>query len=150
DRKKNLEGLMQAVQMVRAKNRGIVLDIAGDGDPTYVAQLRAKARDLGIEENVRWRGHLDGKTKDDVIATASAFALPSYSENFGIAVVEALAAGLPCLVSRGVAIASDIERVGAGIVTGTAPAEIARGLELLIGESTNKLAMSSAARELAR
>ena len=87
--------------------------------------------------------------KRDLLASASAFVLPSYSENFGLAVAEALAAGLPCVVSRGVALSAEIEKAGAGIVVGTMPEDIAAGLERLMGDRTGLSVKSTAARTLA-
>ena len=72
--------------------------------------------------------------KRGLLASASAFVLPSYSENFGLAVAEALAAGLPCVVSRGVALSAEIEKAGAGIVVDTTPEDIAAGLERLMDD----------------
>ena len=83
------------------------------------ATLQALARDLAIDDHVNWLGYVDGDRKRDVLAAASAFVLTSYSENFGVAVAEALAAGLPCVVSQGVALSAEIEKSGAGIVVGT-------------------------------
>ena len=110
DPKKNIEGLLKAIQLVRMKKLKVNLTIAGDGDPGYIAKLQAFARLLRIAEYVRWIGYVDGEQKKEVFAGASAFVLPSYSENFGIAVAEALAAGLPCLVSRRVALSDQSKR----------------------------------------
>jgi glycosyltransferase involved in cell wall biosynthesis len=149
DQKKNLESLLQALRLVRAKSLDVTLKIAGDGDPKYVAALQLLARDLAIERHVDWLGYVEGDRKQDILASASAFVLPSYSENFGIAVAEALAAGLPCLVSRGVAISNEVEKANAGIVTGTAPDEIATGIERLLTGRQEIAAMSAAAHALA-
>ena len=149
DRKKNLDGLLQALRLVLSKYPNVTLNIAGDGDPKYIDTLQSLARCLAIDDHVNWLGYVDGERKSDVLALASAFVLPSYSENFGIAVVEALAVGLPCLVSRGVAISHDIEKAGAGIVIGTAPDDIATGIERLLGDESRLAAMSMAARALA-
>ena len=92
---------------------------------------------------------MEGDKKSEVLAAASAFVLPSYSENFGIAVAEALAAGLPCLVSRGVALSDEVEKAGAGIVVGTTPEDIAAGLERLMGDRSGLSVKSTAARTLA-
>ena len=149
DPKKNIEGLLQALQLVRVKNLNVTLNIAGDGDAKYIAALQTLARDLAVDDRVNWLGYVEGGKKSEVLATASAFVLPSYSENFGIAVVEALAAGLPCVVSRGVALSDEVEKAGAGIVVGTTPEDIAAGLERLMGDRTGLSVKSTAARTLA-
>ena len=149
DRKKNLEGLLEALRLIRARNPKLTLNIAGDGDPNYIVALQSLARRLTIDGQINWLGYLQGARKREVLESASAFVLPSYSENFGIAVAEALAAGLPCLVSRGVAISDEIEKAGAGVVTGTTPEEIATGLERLLGDPSGMASISAAARTLA-
>ena len=121
DRKKNLEGLLQGLRIVLSRNPKVILDIAGDGDPQYVALLQSFTRNIGVDSHVNWLGYVDGERKAEALAAASAFVLPSYSENFGIAVVEALAAGLPCLVSRGVSISDEVAKAGAGMMIGTSP-----------------------------
>jgi glycosyltransferase involved in cell wall biosynthesis len=149
EQKKNLESLLQALRLVRTKNPNVTMSIAGDGDPKYVAALQSLARDMSIEPHVNWLGYVKGDQKNGVLGAASAFVLPSHSENFGIAVAEALAAGLPCLVSRGVALSVEVEKAGAGIVIGTAPNEIAAGVEKLLAQPGEIVAMSMAARALA-
>jgi glycosyltransferase involved in cell wall biosynthesis len=149
DPKKNIEGLLEAMRLVLSDKRNVVLNIAGTGDPKYIDTLQALARDLAISDNVRWLGYVDGDKKRDVLATASAFVLASFSENFGIAVVEALAAGLPCLVSRDVAISDEIDGARAGIVVGTTPAEIAAGIEKMLSYECDLPTMSAAASALA-
>jgi glycosyltransferase involved in cell wall biosynthesis len=149
DQKKNLEGLLQGLRIVLSKNPKVTLDIAGDGDPQYVALLQSFARDMAVDSHVNWLGHVDGERKAEALAAASAFVLPSYSENFGIAVVEALAAGLPCLVSRGVAISDMVATAGAGLVIGTSPSDIAAGIEKLLSDDSGISTMSPAARALA-
>jgi glycosyltransferase involved in cell wall biosynthesis len=149
DPKKNLEGVLQALPLVLAKKLDVTLSIAGSGDPQYIKSLQSLTRDLAIDNHVNWLGYVEGERKSDILATASAFVLPSYSENFGIAVVEALAAGLPCLVSREVAISGEIDKAGAGIVVSTAPREIAAGIEKILGNERGITEMSVAARALA-
>ena len=149
DPKKNIEGLLRALQLVRAKNLNVTLNIAGDGDARYIAALQSLARKLSIEAHVNLLGYVEGDKKSEVLAAASAFVLPSYSENFGIAVAEALAAGLPCIVSRGVALSDEIEKAGAGLVVGTTSQDIAAGLERLMGDRSGLSVKSTAARRLA-
>jgi glycosyltransferase involved in cell wall biosynthesis len=66
---------------------------------------------------VYWPGFLSGGAKLDALAEAEMFVLPSYSENFGIAVIEAMAAGVPVIVTDQVGICREIEEGGAGLVT---------------------------------
>jgi glycosyltransferase involved in cell wall biosynthesis len=79
-------------------------------------QLEAQAKALGIEERVHWTGMLEGDSKWGAFRSAEAFVLPSHQENFGVAVVEALACGLPVLISDKVNIWPDVVADGAGIV----------------------------------
>jgi len=85
-----------------------MLAIAGDGDEQYVASLKAQAVQLGLADDIVWAGFLSGSDKLSAFAAGKVFVLPSHSENFGIALVEAMAAGLPCLTTHGVAVAEGI------------------------------------------
>ncbi|ROZ66353.1 glycosyltransferase [Ramlibacter sp. WS9] len=149
DPKKNLEGLLDAVALVRQDMPGLRLVVAGSGPPDYVAALRRRASERGIGPQVTWTGHLEGAMKAAAFAAADVFVLPSYSENFGIAAAEALAAGLPCLVGEGVAIADDVVQAGAGLATATDAQAIADGLRRIIAQS-RCAPMSLNARTLAR
>jgi glycosyltransferase involved in cell wall biosynthesis len=149
DPKKNLEGLLRALPMVLRRHPGAKVSIAGEGAPAYVSGLKSLARELGIDASIDWLGYVESERKTAAFATATAFVLPSYSENFGIAVVEALAAGLPCVVSRGVAISREIQGANAGVVTGTDAASIAAGIVETLNSRSGYEAMSAAARSLA-
>jgi glycosyltransferase involved in cell wall biosynthesis len=149
DRKKNLEGLLQALTVLVSRHPKLTLDIAGDGDPDYVLSLKTLAAALHVSDRVRWHGHLDGQHKTDILANATAFVLPSFSENFGIAAVEALAAGVPCILSREVAVHEEISRGNAGVAVGTDPASIAAGIDSLLTNKLEYRALRSAALKVA-
>lgn len=84
------------------------------------------------------------------LAGAQAFVLPSFSENFGIAAAEALMAGLPCVLGRGVAIAAEVEAAGAGWVTLPDAQHVAEALrQALAMSSDQRTVMARAARDLA-
>lgn len=64
-----------------------------------------------------WAGMIKGKIKWQALTVADAFVLPSHQENFGIAVIEALAVGTPVLITNRVNIFNEIADAGAGLVS---------------------------------
>lgn len=114
--KKNVPLLLRALASDAIALRAVELTIAGDGDPRYRTELKAMARELGLTSRVRFVGHVVGEEKRRALADADCFILPSAHENFGLAVAEALAAGLPVIVTPGVALAPNVVAAGAGLV----------------------------------
>lgn len=115
--KKNVPLLLRALAARRHTSRPVELTIAGDGDPAYRAELVRQAERLGAGSHVRFLGHVEGDAKRQALADADCFILPSAHENFGLAVAEALGAGLPVIVTPGVALSREVSRAGAGLVT---------------------------------
>jgi glycosyltransferase involved in cell wall biosynthesis len=115
DPKKNIEALIDAMVLSNTLKQSTVLVIAGNGAPAYVDSLKARAAAAGVADHIVWLGHVEGAQKSAALAIADVFVLPSFSENFGIAAVEAMLAGLPCVLGQGVAIATEIARAGAGL-----------------------------------
>ena len=112
--KKNIPMLLRALASSAAP---VELTIAGGGEARYRAELEGMARSLGLTERVRFVGHIEGDAKRRALAEADCFILPSAHENFGIAVAEGLGAGLPVILTPGVALASQVAAAGAGLVT---------------------------------
>ena len=146
DQKKGLDLLLPAFAQVRKSHPDALLVIAGDGPPEYRARLEVMARDLGISDEVLWTGHLEGVLKLAAFAAATLYVLPSYSENFGIAAVEALAAGVPSVLSSGVAIASLVEAHGGCITTTQGATPIAEKLILLLSDDNERAKVAKNAR----
>jgi len=88
--------------------------MAGPHDHAYGYKMMALTRKLGLSERVTWTGMLAGDLKWGAIYNADAFVLPSHQENFGIAVAEALACGVPVLISNKVNIWREIVEDHAG------------------------------------
>ncbi len=149
DPKKNLEGLLRGLSHLSIYHPRLSLDVVGSGDSKYIADLKALAAKLGLGDRVRWHGYLADQAKEDVLSGATALVLPSLSENFGLAVAEGLAAGLPCIVSRQVGVAEDIGRAGAGILVGIEPRSIAAGINQLLVDRHRYTQMRAAALRLA-
>ena len=95
--KKGLEMLLEALKDVDA----LSLKIAGGGDAAYVQSLKDLATSLGLNERVSFLGTVFGEEKWQEIRKSDIVVLPSYSENFGLIVAEALASGTPVLTTTG-------------------------------------------------
>jgi glycosyltransferase involved in cell wall biosynthesis len=107
DPKKGVDLLLQAYAKLIANSPNAHLVIAGSGPEDYVEELKTMAGLLGISHRMTWAGQVSGTQKLSALAGAALFVLPSYSENFGIALLEAMAAGLPCISTPGVALAQE-------------------------------------------
>jgi glycosyltransferase involved in cell wall biosynthesis len=125
------------------------LVIAGEGEAGYRAALERTAAGGPAAARIRFVGWLSGEAKRDCLSRAAVFALPSFQENFGIGLLEALARGVPAVVSRGVNLATSIEAAGAGWVVGQSDGELARALAAAIGDVEDRTRRSHAARAMA-
>jgi glycosyltransferase involved in cell wall biosynthesis len=97
---KGLDLLLPAWRVVQDRFPDWKLRVVGPDNRGYLAQMQQLASDLGLER-VEFSGVLYGAQKALAYAQANLFVLPSYSENFGMAVAEALAAGTPAIVTKG-------------------------------------------------
>jgi glycosyltransferase involved in cell wall biosynthesis len=126
--KKGCDLLLDAFARIAPVDSSLHLVMAGPGDDSYCAALKARTESLGITSRVTWTGLLRGDMKWGAFHTADAFVLPSHQENFGIAVAEALACGLPVLISNKINIWREIDAAHAGLVSADT---LAGTLELL-------------------
>ena len=132
----------------RSSVGGPLLVIAGEGEEQFVAGLHRLAEELGIADKILWTGFLDGDLKLSALAAASLFVLPSYSENFGIALVEAMAAGLPCVLSDQVGIAEDAREYEAGLVVPCEADPLALAMRQLLDDAASRNRLGVNARRL--
>ena len=113
--KKGLEYLIPALGKLKADN--FVLAIAGSGEPDYVQYIKDLLVTHGISDRTHLVGFVKGETKNLYLQGADLFVLTSHSENFGIAVIEALASATPVLITEGVAISPIVKEQNIGYVT---------------------------------
>jgi glycosyltransferase involved in cell wall biosynthesis len=125
------------------------LVLAGEGPPQYVAKLKQTVATAGAVEQVLFPGWLDGKEKEAALTHASLLALPSYHENFGLCVIEALACGVPVLVSPQVNLAADVEAAGAGWVVEIEKGAIQAALQAALQDNDELVRRGTAGRALA-
>jgi glycosyltransferase involved in cell wall biosynthesis len=107
-------------------------------------------KDAGLTGRVTLTGMLEGERKLAALRDAEMFVLPSYGENFGIVVVEAMACGLPVIISDRVNIWREIAAADAGLVVKCDVEEVARALEELLDNAEQGRAMGRKGRELVK
>lgn len=114
--KKRPDLLLQALSQLAAQNYDFHLILAGSGEPDYFSYLTNLVTFLGLTSRTSIPGFVMGQDKELLLQAADIFVLPSFSENFGVAVAEAMAAGLPVIVTPDVQISPEIAAEPAGLV----------------------------------
>jgi len=146
--KKGLPNLLQA--WARLSPRGWRLRIAGPDEGGHLAEVMALARHLGIAESIDVVGEVDGERKSDTYGDADLFVLPTFSENFGVVVAEALAHGVPVITTRGAPWGDlETERCGWWIDIGVDPLVEALRAAMALSDDERQ-AMGARGREYVR
>jgi glycosyltransferase involved in cell wall biosynthesis len=128
--KKGLDVLIPAFAKLYKEDKSFHLLIAGkdDGDG-YEKKVKQWVSDYGLLDAVTFTGLLTGKDKLMAFYGSDLFVLPSYSENFGVAVVEAMACGIPIVVSDKVGISREIKQYDAGTIVKTNVYDVYNGIK---------------------
>ena len=150
DPKKGLDILFSALADLSARRDDFALAVAGSGTAAYERRVASLVRDRGLQEMVVFLGFLQGADKWSVLLECDVFVLPSHHENFGVAVVEAMAAGLPVVISDRVNIHQEVEAAGAGVVTGLDPKQVAAAVDKLLSDEGLRREMGAAGASLVR
>jgi glycosyltransferase involved in cell wall biosynthesis len=148
--KKGLDLLIPAFEKVHQQFPGVHLAIVGPENDNYGEQVRSWVTDRGLTNAVHFVGHLDGADVIQAYVDADVFVLPSYTENFGLTVVEAMACGLPVVISDQVNIHADVAQSGAGLVTRCDADKVAEAVISLMGDSDRRSVMGRGGREAAQ
>ena len=146
--KKGVEVLLEAWRRVVSRRSDLLLVIAGTGTRDYLTYCKTMANQLGINSSVLWMNHVTDDEKWWAYGKAEAYVLPTFSENFGNSVAEALACGTPVLTTVetpwGI-----LEDSACGWITRPEPGGLAEGLERVLSCSeTERRAMGSVGRKL--
>ena len=116
--KKGLDILIPALEKVLATGLNFQFILAGSNpqDPEYETKIKQQIQSSALAEKTIISGFVTGEIKTALLTKADLFVLPSYYENFGIAVAEAMAVGTPVIISKGIYIWEDVEAAEAGWV----------------------------------
>jgi len=148
DHKKGIDRLLPAINALAARRDNFAVVIAGSGEREYEAHVRDLVVAHGLQEKVIFTGFVQGQDKMDLLRDADVFVLPSYDENFGLAVIEAMAVGAPVVISNNVGIHHEVTEYGAGLVTSCESDEIAHALGTLLDNGSLRRKMGKNGRHL--
>lgn len=152
DPKKGLDLLLPALEQLTAQGIDFHLVLAGGNpqDPAYEQAIADRLRATPLGDRTTLTGFITGLTKAALLQAADLFVLPSYYENFGIAVAEAMAAGVPVVVSKGVYIWPNIAASGSGWVCDLSVEGVAHSLAEALNDSAQRQLRGQRARAYAR
>ena len=116
DPKKGLDLLLPALEQLLAEGLQFKFILAGGNpqDPHYEKQIHDRIQTSPLRDFTTVTGFVSGEAKTELLRSADLFVLPSYYENFGIAVAEAMVAEIPVVISDQVHIWREIQQAEAG------------------------------------
>lgn len=147
---KGLDVLIPAFDKLRRRNGDAHLVIAGPDSDGYGAEVQRWVSERKLDSVVHFVGPLIGADLRKAYVDADVFVLSSHTENFGMTVIEAMACGLPVVVSDQVGIHKEVSRGGAGVVTRCESDEVAGALGGLLSDADARRAMGYAGRKLVK
>jgi glycosyltransferase involved in cell wall biosynthesis len=147
--KKGLDVLAKAFGAVACKRDDVHLLLAGPDTEGYGAKVRDWLKHEGVLHKSTFTGMLNGERKAVTLEQSAMFVLPSYTENFSIAAVEAMAAGLPVVISNRVNIWREVSAGGAGIVVQPEAQSTADAITQLLDDPGSAAQMGERGRMLA-
>lgn len=148
--KKRVDISLDAFAAVAGSHDDAHVVIAGPDENGLGERLRERAVERGLERRVTFTGMIHGAEKIDLLRRSYAFVLPSESENFGVGTIEALAAGVPVVVTAGVALHEAVTEAEAGLVVERSADAVAAALDRLLEEPETARRLGANAGRLAR
>jgi len=127
---------------------GVRVVIAGNDEDGYRVPIETQAARLGVGDRIVFGGPVFGADKFALLDRAQALVLPSYSENFGNVVLEAMAFGCPVIVTPEVGLAPVVDEAGAGLVAEGNPTSLASAIARLMGDTELRRRMGECGRRI--
>lgn len=131
---KGLDLLLKALRDIHTRRPDLWLVIAGPDYREHRAVMERLARDLGVAHRVLFTGLLDHLPKLAAFVDAELFVLPSYAENFGLVIIEALACGLPVVTSDQVNIHQELADARAATIVECTVGSVVAGIESALAD----------------
>lgn len=147
--KKGLDLLLPAFRDYCRQHTDAVLVLAGSDDG-YLLQTQQFINQNGLEKQIRLVGMLTGETKLAALSDADVFVLPSYSEGLSMAVLEAMAAGVPTVISDRVGLGRHVGQIQAACLTDLNPEAIGKQLDAVLHQADYAETLRKNARKLVR
>lgn len=148
--KKGLDLLIRSFALVAAGRDDVHLVIAGPDDHGFERMVHGWLETGNLRHRATVTGMLRGTEKLALLADTDVWVLPSYTENFAMAAVEAMACGLPVVVSDRVNIHGEVGRAGAGLVVPCDPPAIGGAITRILDDAELAMGLGAAARDLVR
>jgi glycosyltransferase involved in cell wall biosynthesis len=145
---KGLNILIPAFDKVAKIDPEVLLVIAGSAEPTYSSEVASLLSRAAARDRIRLVGNVSGAQKSRLIARARAFALTSRGEGLPIAVLEALSAGVPVVITPNCNL-PEVAAAGAGIEVQPTVESASAGLALILQDEAVREEMAANARRLA-
>jgi glycosyltransferase involved in cell wall biosynthesis len=145
---KGLDILLPAFEEVTKSDPKVSLVIAGTPDASYSAELESLLARNTVRDRVRLVGNVSGAQKARLISKATVFALTSYSEALPVAVLEALSAGVPVVITPNCNL-PEVAAAAAGIEVMPEVESTARGLAAILRDQQLRETMGANAKKLA-
>jgi glycosyltransferase involved in cell wall biosynthesis len=142
--------LLPAIRRLAQAGISTRLLIVGPDSRGYSAVVRQMVERLGLNDIVTFLPPVVGDEKRRLMKAADCFASPSLQENFGMAIIEAMQQGLPCVISNNVYICGELEQGGGALVCNYDDKEVFASLRRLSESPELRAKMSAAAMCVAR
>ena len=151
DPKKGLNLLIPALENLLAEGIKFQFILAGGNpqDPDYESKIKAQIEDSPLKSHTIITGFVTGDRKASLLQNSDLFVLPSYYENFGIAVAEAMVAGVPVVISNQVYIWEDVQKVEAGWICALTVESLTEMLRLALRDKAERQNRGLKAKEYA-
>lgn len=146
--KKGFDTLIPAFAEVIKKESNTILVIAGGNDEGYKKEIDKFIEQNRVKDKVIFTGLVKGREKIAAYQDSDVFVLPSYSENFGNVVFEALYFGLPVVITKNVAVFPEVEKAGGGLVINKDINELSKAILKIINNPSGAKKMGEAGKKM--